>query len=723
MLVILGFCVCVVLFASARLRQGLSSTLDLRLQTIFYLRLYVGTSVLYWTAAASFYAALYVTCYEDGSWLWGAMAAVIAGKGLVDTAMWHLTARHRRIDDARLRALSSKVGADGAIGGDASRATELQRPIGAYPAEDDQEQLLQGVNAALREEWLEYTTLGITRAVAAADAAFAGAVSPPPPPDPNASQGSHRGASSREIERRDLLLPPIASDGTLLPTPPVPTCGRWCYGGLLVDGPPFPFVDYHPEAFRQVRAAFGLSAAVYVASLASASGQLWLDEEANAQARRRRWTLSEGKSGAFMYFTADRKLLVKTLDPTEFAVLARHAPAYCGYLVANPATKLPRFYGLHSIRMYNSTMYDGTRLGEGASHMQPHSSPHSSLYRYIVVMSNVFGAAEPRAAGEPLMDERYDLKGSWVNRTSTEPKNPSVLKKDNDLVTRVHLTSRGLHRLRTQLTRDVEFLENEMRVTDYSLLLGVRKGRFCVETQGDGRTTFRPYLPPGTPGSAPRPQSPSSCSGSATPVPDHSGTASLKSSMSTAVAADWPTPPFAAAATAGGAARLPAVHSSSTMAVATEAEPAAAAPAGGAAADADAVVLSVGCASSERSYNSSSNVRTSRSDGPRNSRSDGAGPPGREGGVGGVGGVSATMVEGAQSYYMGIIDVLQPWGLSKRAEQWAKWLLCYDVRGVSAAPPAAYAARFRQRVVTDCFDAPLADLAEGDDDREYRYTA
>ena len=235
------------------------------------------------------------------------------------------------------------------------------------------------MNAALREEWLEYTTLGITRAVAAADAAFAGAVSPPPPPDPNASTGSQRGASSREIERRDLLLPPIASDGTLLPTPPVPTCGRWCYGGLLVDGPPFPFVDYHPEAFRQVRAAFGLSAAVYVASLASASGQLWLDKEANAQARRRRWTLSEGKSGAFMYFTADRKLLVKTLDPTEFAVLARHAPAYCGYLVANPATKLPRFYGLHSIRMYNSTMYDGTRLGHSARPMPPpHPTPPST---------------------------------------------------------------------------------------------------------------------------------------------------------------------------------------------------------------------------------------------------------------------------------------------------------------------------------------------------------
>ena len=30
---------------------------------------------------------------------------------------------------------------------------------------------------------------------------------------------------------------------------------------------------------------------------------------------------------------------------------------------------------------------------------------------------------------------------------------------------------------------------------------------------------------------------------------------------------------------------------------------------------------------------------------------------------------------------------------------------------MSAEPPSAYAARFRQRVVSDCFDAPLADLA------------
>ena len=46
-------------------------------------------------------------------------------------------------------------------------ATELQRPIGAYPAEDDQEQLLQGVNAALREECGESAFARLTRDTAA----------------------------------------------------------------------------------------------------------------------------------------------------------------------------------------------------------------------------------------------------------------------------------------------------------------------------------------------------------------------------------------------------------------------------------------------------------------------------------------------------------------------------------------------------------------------------
>lgn len=50
-------------------------------------------------------------------------------------------------------------------------------------------------------------------------------------------------------------------------------------------------------------------------------------------------------------------------------------------------------------------------------------------------------------------------------------------------------------------------------------------------------------------------------------------------------------------------------------------------------------------------------------------------------------------------YYMGVIDVLQAWNLSKRMERWAKIVLkgrwTKDVRdGMSAVEPNAYRDRF-----------------------------
>ena len=241
-------------------------------------------------------------------------------------------------------------------------------------------------------------------------------------------------------------------------------------------------------------------------------------------------------------------------------------------------------------------------------------------------MSNVFGAAEPRAAGEPLMDERYDLKGSWVNRTSTEPKNPSVLKKDNDLVTRVHLTSRGLHRLRTQLTRDVEFLENEMRVTDYSLLLGVRKGGSVRPKATDARPSGRTCRPArrGARRGRSRPRR-----APAAPLRCPTTRARLRSSRRCRRRSRptgrrrrlRPPPPPAAPRGCPRCTRRRRWPWRRRPSPPPPRRPAARRPT-------PTPSLSVGCASSERSYNSSSNVRTSRSDGPR-TRSDGAGPPGR----------------------------------------------------------------------------------------------
>ena len=70
------------------------------------------------------------------------------------------------------------------------------------------------------------------------------------------------------------------------------------------------------------------------------------------------------------------------------------------------------------------------------------------------------------------------------------------------------------------------------------------------------------------------------------------------------------------------------------------------------------------------------------------------------------GGMRAVVVEGPGIYYLGLIDVLQQWTWEKRAEHWIKTrLLCQEVTGLSAVNPAAYALRFKHRV--------LAQLIEG----------
>jgi len=93
------------------------------------------------------------------------------------------------------------------------------------------------------------------------------------------------------------------------------------------------------------------------------------------------------------------------------------------------------------------------------------------------------------------------------------------------------------------------------------------------------------------------------------------------------------------------------------------------------------------------------------------------GPPGgargihvqAETGSGGPYGIElASIVEGPQSYFLGIIDVLQRWDLRKRVERFLKtWGRCANRAGISALPPADYAQRFADRVIYDVFDAPV----------------
>lgn len=66
---------------------------------------------------------------------------------------------------------------------------------------------------------------------------------------------------------------------------------------------------------------------------------------------------SEGRSGAFMFFTADERLICKTMSPEECSFLRKMAPYYEQYATANPNTLLTRFYGCHAVDLYGKMYY------------------------------------------------------------------------------------------------------------------------------------------------------------------------------------------------------------------------------------------------------------------------------------------------------------------------------------------------------------------------------
>ena len=132
------------------------------------------------------------------------------------------------------------------------------------------------------------------------------------------------------------------------------------------------FKDYCPHVFARIRDAFGISASSYIQSLRSTAKE----------------KLSEGASGAFMFFTKDGKYVVKSTTPTELSTLLKILVPYAEYLVdpKNKGSFLTRFYGCHSIKMY----------GRDYS---------------FVVMANIFNTSR-------VINNKYDIKGSWISRNA-----------------------------------------------------------------------------------------------------------------------------------------------------------------------------------------------------------------------------------------------------------------------------------------------------------------
>ncbi|KAG7387581.1 phosphatidylinositol-4-phosphate 5-kinase-like protein 1 [Phytophthora pseudosyringae] len=252
---------------------------------------------------------------------------------------------------------------------------------------------------------------------------------------------------------------------------------------FLPDDPkPKVFVDYAPREFRAIRLAFGLSDEKYLASFRTTAKE----------------RVSAGSSGAFMFFSGDNSLLVKSLKEKECRALVDMAPAYARYLTANPHSRLIRFFGCHRVRLYGRNFY-------------------------FAVMSNVLHSEHHTAT----ITEKYDVKGSWVDRRVRRPQRgdrvtcaecdatytfgggnedgdtsnapvaagdrrvstednrtvpqfpfhvhrPDIVFKDLDLERSLQLPRHIAAHLHAQIVSDCEFLR-DIGIMDYSLLIGIHK--------------------------------------------------------------------------------------------------------------------------------------------------------------------------------------------------------------------------------------------------------
>ncbi|CAH0487621.1 unnamed protein product [Peronospora farinosa] len=252
---------------------------------------------------------------------------------------------------------------------------------------------------------------------------------------------------------------------------------------FLPDDPkPKVFVDYAPREFRAIRLAFGLSDEKYLASFRTTAKE----------------RVSAGSSGAFMFFSGDNSLLVKSLKEKECRALVDMAPQYARYLTANPHSRLIRFFGCHRVRLYGRNFY-------------------------FAVMSNVLHSEHHTAT----ITEKYDMKGSWVDRRARRPQRgdrvtcaecdatytfggsnedgdvastasdsddghtlavnnrvvaqypfhmhrPDIVLKDLDLERSLQFPQHITAHLHAQIVSDSEFLR-DIGIMDYSLLIGVHK--------------------------------------------------------------------------------------------------------------------------------------------------------------------------------------------------------------------------------------------------------
>nr|CAI9859001.1 Phytopthora agathidicda GPCR-PIPK 8 [Phytophthora agathidicida] len=327
-------------------KKGLPDTFRTRQRIQRHLKYYVGCYFGYWTMVLSCYAvfSLLPHSHSDSSSnggfrcrVWHLLSCLLLAKGMVHALIWTRTSNILKI-------------------------IEQLRENGTVdlPAHDD------NINWALRLEILTNTTKGICQSV-------------------DRAERQARASAESSIRSISAASGSSAEEGLVIEISEVQDdyCDRKeSYTqieeiilekrndrrdrGPRTDG--VVFKDFAPHVFRRLREVAKVSSASYRNSLEQTTKE----------------RVSEGKSGAFFYFTEDRKYVVKTLTNEELKFLLSILPNYYTFMKRHPDTFMTRFFGCHGLTMYGKTVF-------------------------FVVMQSVF-------ATSLQIHERFDLKGSWVGR-------------------------------------------------------------------------------------------------------------------------------------------------------------------------------------------------------------------------------------------------------------------------------------------------------------------
>lgn len=511
--------VAVLVFCAKRLRSGLRDTLQTRRDMLRNGAISIMSFTAYWTIVFTWYAVSFHTRthYETDktmspSRIFRSFTYSLSGRGAVNYFVWFMLNRPSLIRENWLK----------------------------FSADSADKKFSAQLNTALQHELIYFTIEGMTRAIQMADdeLIFSRDHSPVPqdavgspdsfrmressnPPvlggqgDDRVSEYSGKGdnlqtspvgstASGRSGKTKKKK--PVKGDsGTFeIPRVVLPTAKKTpgvppaALSPATLGGPSpsrkkssasynhIRFTPYMPDVFAELRSAFGISSSDFLESFQTSTKP----------------NISEGASGAFIFFSGDRKFIVKSMAEAECRFLCEIAEDYVEFLVANPSSLITKFFGCFKITLYEKKFY-------------------------FIVMENLFDVANEGVQ----IHHRFDIKGSWVNRSYKRPRRgakvkcrhcsmqfkfgakkssiqcpnvvgphePNVVLKDNDLRTRMRIGKQAGQELYELLREDSLFL-CRLGIMDYSLLLGVVDIEFMVDQPiaNSRRNTVTSANPDGT---------------------------------------------------------------------------------------------------------------------------------------------------------------------------------------------------------------------------------